>query len=261
MKIRYLTITKRYWNAHANEFSLQHPEHLNPDLHPSWGLAHIPERELQLLPPSFGPGQLLIDIGCGRGHDAVGFAAMGYKVIGIDISEEQIHRALRNDNVHYLVGNAEQLPFPAGFAAFVVSDHGAFDHSRPERLVAEVARVLRPGGVLIICTYTALALSCFDSSTGRICNRLMNPYPIDEIRTDGNIVMPHLGISAWVRKLRAGGFDISRIEEPLTPPGRDLFFDQMVDADWAARWPVDLILVARKVAVRQNGSADDHERR
>ncbi len=256
MKIQYLEQIRRYWNAHSQEYCDEHPEHLNPALHPSWGLSHIPERELRLLP---GPdrGDQLVDLGCGRGHDAIGFAKLGYQVTGVDIAEAQIARAFAHERVRYLVGNAERLPLEPASVDVMVSDHGAFDHSLPERLLAEAYRLLKPGCMLVICTYSPIALSCFDPGTGRIVQQLTGPYPVDDICCDGRSVMPFLGFSAWVRKLQTAGFTVVRVEEPLFSPERRMYFDELVDPAWAARWPVDLIMVAHRNHDRQNEVDDD----
>ena len=228
------------------EYCQSHPEHLVPEMHPSWGLAHIPESELGLLPPRINEEEYLVDLGCGRGHDTKGFAEMGYEALGVDLSEEQISRALHHKRARYLVGSAERLPLASASVSVVVSDHGAFDHSPSEPLLREVHRVLKPAGTLIVCTYSPIALSCFDHKTGRITRMLVNQYPVGLTRYDGSIVATERNYSNWIKQFRTRGFIVDRLEEPLLQDGDRIYFDEMVDKKWALNWPVDLIWVVRK---------------
>jgi SAM-dependent methyltransferase len=89
-----------------------------------------------------GPGRLL-DVGCGGGAHAVGLAAHGWSVTGVDVSAAQVELARARD-VDVVEADAAELPFEdAGFDAAVsmfthtdVDDFGA--------VTREVARVLRP---------------------------------------------------------------------------------------------------------------------
>lgn len=99
-------------------------------------------------------GNAVLDVGCGTGDDARALAeavGRGGRVVGVDKSLEMIedarHRAAGLDlPVEYRVGDAYALPFPD--ASF---DGGRMDRvlhhlDEPRRAVAELARVVRPGG-------------------------------------------------------------------------------------------------------------------
>lgn len=245
MRVNHIDLIKSYWNEHSGEYFQEHMEHLNSDLHPSWGLAHFPEAELGLLPAD-GGGRFLVDLGCGRGHDAVGYARNGYRVLAIDLSIKQIRGGFPHDSVSYLVANAEQLPLADQTADAVISDHGAFDHSIPEQLLKESFRVLKPAGILVICTYSPIALSAFDMSSGRITEKLLAAYPTGQMRSDGRSVMPSLGFGSWFHAITAAGFVLGRVLEPLFDPDRYMYYDQLVSPEWASRWPVDIILMATR---------------
>ena len=112
----------------------------------------VPEFE-KLLGAAFPRrAELLLDIGCGSGLYFPLLAGMAEHVIGIDTSEEMIKAAQRLvdkkelDNVDARVANAEELPFPDRHFDAVLG----FDvlHHIPDfkRAMAEVRRVLRPGG-------------------------------------------------------------------------------------------------------------------
>lgn len=248
MRVNHIDLIRNYWNEHSDEYFHEHSEHLDASLHPSWGLAHLPEGELSLLPAN-GEGRILVDLGCGRGHDAVGHAGNGYRVLAIDLSIEQVRGGFPHDSVAYISANAERLPLPDQSVDAIMSDHGAFDHSVPERLLKESFRVLKPGGTLVICTYNPIALSAFDMMSGRITESLLTDYPTGQLRSDGRSVMPSLGFGSWFQVITAAGFTLSRVIEPLFEPSRHMYYDQLVSPEWASRWPVDIILAATRLRV------------
>ena len=103
-------------------------------------------------------GMQVLEIGPGPGHLTVEAAPrLGRgKLYGLDIEPRMIARARRKlirrrlNNVHLIVGNATSLPFaPESFdLAFMIYVSGEIPYR--ERALRELARVLRPGGVLSI---------------------------------------------------------------------------------------------------------------
>jgi arsenite methyltransferase len=103
------------------------------------------------------PGQSVLDLGCGAGMDSI-LAARRVgptgKVIGVDMVEEMLAKARRNAeaegvfNTDFRVGRADALPVPAGSVGIVITN-GVFNLCLDKRkVVAELFRVLRPGGRL-----------------------------------------------------------------------------------------------------------------
>jgi 2-polyprenyl-6-hydroxyphenyl methylase/3-demethylubiquinone-9 3-methyltransferase len=99
----------------------------------------------------------IVDIGCGGGLVSEALAAASYRVTGIDLSEGSIEAARRHAahtgvEVDYRVGSAYELPFEtATVDAVVISDVLEHLHDLPGA-VAEIARVLKPGGSLLFDT-------------------------------------------------------------------------------------------------------------
>jgi ArsR family transcriptional regulator len=99
---------------------------------------------------------VLADIGCGTGVLTLELARLAKRVIGIDLSRGMIHNAKRLarekgiQNVDFRLGNAEKLPLPNASvdAAFCVMVLHFL--TNPERAVAELCRVARPGGSVIL---------------------------------------------------------------------------------------------------------------
>jgi SAM-dependent methyltransferase len=108
------------------------------------------------------PGELILDIGCGRGIDGVELANKGAVVIGLEPSPVMINHA-RNRisengaNMSLVRGLGEHLPFRAQSADKVVCK-GALDHfPEPAGVIRQMAMVLKPEGKAII------AIANFDS--------------------------------------------------------------------------------------------------
>lgn len=100
-------------------------------------------------------GKDVVDIGCGGGLLVRALTARGARVVGVEISEEQLAPALEGDagsGARYLVGRAEELPLEDGsvdVAVFMRTLH----HVPPDAMLAalrEAHRVLRPGGVVYV---------------------------------------------------------------------------------------------------------------
>jgi SAM-dependent methyltransferase len=98
-----------------------------------------------------------IDVGCGAGTEAVFLAQCGYRAVGIDLSGEALRIAKTRAeaagvSVDWRVGSALDLPVRDGSVEFA-NDRGCFHHI-PEkqrgRYGAEMARVLKPGGSLLL---------------------------------------------------------------------------------------------------------------
>jgi SAM-dependent methyltransferase len=97
-------------------------------------------------------GKRVLECGCGTGSHAFALAAAGAKVAGIDISPEGIAQARERAAAERLEGcldlrvmDAEALEFPAG-SFDLVCGSGILHHLDLERALAELCRVLRPGG-------------------------------------------------------------------------------------------------------------------
>ncbi len=107
-------------------------------------------------------GQRLLEVGCGIGTDLARFAGGGAVVTGVDLSQTAIDLATKNFTGLGLpgdlrVGDGEALPFPD--ASFdVVYGHGVLQYAaRPERIIAELHRVLAPGGRGIFMVYNRIS--------------------------------------------------------------------------------------------------------
>jgi SAM-dependent methyltransferase len=106
----------------------------------------------------------VLDLACGTGRIAVPLAARGFTVAGLDISERALTVARGHGPALDLRhGDMRELPWADATFDAVINLWTAFGYfaarADDERAMAEVARVLRPGGVFLIDTVNASALN------------------------------------------------------------------------------------------------------
>ena len=102
-----------------------------------------------------GPGQRLLEFGCGIGIAAVRFAALGYRVDGFDLSQANLDIATQlagrhqlNDRCFFAPMAAEALDY-ADDTFDLLTGIDILHHVDIPRAIAEARRVLKPGGVAI----------------------------------------------------------------------------------------------------------------
>jgi len=103
-------------------------------------------------------GAKVLDVGCGTGVVAVTAARNGAVVDGIDLTPELLDHAAENCriagvDVTLREGDVEELPFADGEFDFVLSQFAHIFAPRPEVAIAEMLRVLKPGGVIAFATW------------------------------------------------------------------------------------------------------------
>lgn len=106
------------------------------------------------------PGQRILDLGTGTGHLARTFAKQGCEVAGVDVAEGQIEaaRQLARDErveVDFRVAPAEATTHPDTSFDAIIANQCLLYFDLPEA-IAEMRRVLRPGGEVMISYFTPL---------------------------------------------------------------------------------------------------------
>src|SRR5688572_3672726 len=92
-----------------------------------------------------------LDVGCGEGRFCRMLTSRGVDVVGVDPTPSLIAAArARDGGATYVRGRAERLPFPDASFDLVVSYLTLIDIPDVETAIPEMARVLRPGGTLLI---------------------------------------------------------------------------------------------------------------
>ncbi|MGI6368670.1 MAG: class I SAM-dependent methyltransferase [Anaerolineae bacterium] len=102
------------------------------------------------------PGDRVLDVGTGTGHTALALAPHVSEVIGLDLTPEMLAEAenLRQaaglDNLRWQLGDVAALPWPDDSFDVVTCRRAAHHFTDMPRAMAEMRRVLRPGGRLVI---------------------------------------------------------------------------------------------------------------
>jgi SAM-dependent methyltransferase len=125
------------------------------------------------------PGQKVLDVACGTGVVAVTAARAGAKVSGLDLSPVLVERARQNAalaavEIDFVEGDAEALPYPDASFDVVVSQFGHIFAPRPDVAIAEMLRVLKPGGRIAFSTWPP---EMFVGKLFQLSARYMPPPP------------------------------------------------------------------------------------
>jgi 2-polyprenyl-6-hydroxyphenyl methylase/3-demethylubiquinone-9 3-methyltransferase len=121
-----------------------------------------------LIPPTQrtpdGQRPLLVDLGCGGGLLAPHVAALGYRHIGVDASPTALAAAAAH-GIEPIAADVADVPLPNGCAAVVTAGEILEHVSDPGAVIDEAARLLAPGGTLVLDTIAAGPLSRFVAVT------------------------------------------------------------------------------------------------
>lgn len=148
----------------------------------------------------------VLDVGCGPGHTALAFGPRAREVIGLDLTQEMLLAGRRLAiergvaNLRFLRADVESLPYPAEAFDLVTSRFSAHHYPSPDQAVAEVARVLRRGGLFLLVDSISPEDDPADSFLDHI-ERLRDPSHVRNWR-----------ISEWLARLRAAGLDATHLE-------------------------------------------------
>jgi 2-polyprenyl-3-methyl-5-hydroxy-6-metoxy-1,4-benzoquinol methylase len=202
-------------------------------------------------------GLAVLDAGCGEGYMARELARRGARhVNGIDTSGEMVKaaEAAKVPGTSYTRGSAGDVPFTAESFDLILANHLINDLPDIAGPIGEFARVLRPGGTLVIL----MLHPCF---YGRRTERTQGspPLPADEYFTRRRVEQPFqvdgltspAPATAWIHPLETytealarNGLAITRLTEPH-PSEQQLAASQW----WREHFPrpLFLLITARKL--------------
>lgn len=158
-------------------------------------------------------GDRVLDVACGTGTSTAALAKRGARVVGIDFSAGMIAEATRrHPSLEFVQGDAQALPFgDAEFDAVTVS-FGLRNFSDPQLALAEMYRVLKPGGRIVVTEFSTPPVAIVRATYTGYLRRVL---PAIARRTSSNPeAYTYLGesIEAWPDQvalagwLRAAGF-------------------------------------------------------
>jgi len=219
---------------------------------PHWGIWHIPEKDVQLLPDVAGHD--VIELGCGTAYVSAWLARRGAKVTGIDISEEQLKtarslQAEHNLNFPLIHGSAEQVPLPDASFDLAISEYGASIWCDPYRWIPEASRLLRPNGQLIFLVNGTILVLCMpdnenEPATPELLRTYFGMHRFEWPDGDDSVEF-HLGYGDWIRLLRKNNFEIEQLTELRPSEGATTRYP-FVTLEWARRWPSEEVWIVRK---------------
>ncbi len=119
------------------------------------------------------PGGHILEIGCGAGWESVAWAKAGMNVSSVDLSTAAIELAKKNLEYNHVTadireGNGEELPFEDNSFDIVASFGVLHQTESTQRALAEVKRVLKPGGEAVVTLYYKYSWKIILSKVGRI---------------------------------------------------------------------------------------------
>ena len=105
------------------------------------------------------PGTTFLDVACGSGQLALVAARQGVHATGVDIATNLVlaargRAASEGLDARFDEGDAEALPYPDDSFHVVATMFGAMFAPQPELVAAELARVCRPGGRIVMANWT-----------------------------------------------------------------------------------------------------------
>ncbi|MGH9084247.1 MAG: class I SAM-dependent methyltransferase [Acidimicrobiales bacterium] len=194
-----------------------------------------PEYEEQILPLAarhLAGARCVLDVGCGEGQIArLALAGGAELAVGVDPTWAQVEEAARRGGgPHYGRAGAGALAFRDGTFDAVVACL-VFEHIRDvDDAIAEVARVLEPGGRFLFFLNHPLLQT---PNSGWIDDQVLDPpeqywrigdylledETIEEVEKDVFIPFIHRPLSRYVNALADNGLTVTRMEEPAPPPG------------------------------------------
>jgi 2-polyprenyl-6-hydroxyphenyl methylase/3-demethylubiquinone-9 3-methyltransferase len=127
-------------------------------------LHWLAEARGALVPVAARPGAVLVDAGCGAGLLAPHVRRLGYRHVGVDLRRSGLEQASAR-GVAPVRGDVTALPLADGCADVVVAGEILEHVGDLAGAVAELCRVLRPGGLLVLDTVNASWLGRFVTVT------------------------------------------------------------------------------------------------
>ncbi len=107
-------------------------------------------------------GERILDVAAGTGTSSVALARSGAEVIALDFSAGMVEEGRRkHKKIEFVEGDAEKLPFPGNHFDAVSISFGLRNVNEPKTALAEMFRVLKPGGRLVVCEFSKPPVAIF----------------------------------------------------------------------------------------------------
>lgn len=234
------------WDAHAGWWQEEFTDGADPE---------YVEQILPLAAQDLPPSGLALDIGCGEGQVARVLQDAGLDVVGLDMSGAQVAEAARRGGgPAYARASAEVLPVRSGSVDVAVACLVLEHVPDLDATLAEVGRVVRPGGRFVLFMNHPLLQT---PGSGWIDDQMLDPpeqywrigpylpeaETVEQVERGVFIRFFHRPLSRYVNGAIDAGFTLAKMEEPPPPPG---FLERAPEYGEAATIPRLIVLRFRK---------------
>ncbi|MGH9033611.1 MAG: methyltransferase domain-containing protein [Acidimicrobiia bacterium] len=241
MASRHEAHNRAFWDADADDYQHAHGKQLGSERAPAWGAWDVPEAELGVLGDVSGLD--VLELGCGAAQWSIRLRAAGAHMTGLDLSINQLRHA--HGAVPLVLSSGETTPFANASFDVVFCDHGAMSFCEPRIIVPEVARLLRPGGLLAfnISSFLKWLTDKEDGSTKKLRRDWFGEHYIAWPDGVAEFQLPY---GEWLALFREHGFEVEALIHLRPPTGAKTTYTEFVDYEWARRWPAEEIWKVRK---------------
>lgn len=227
--------SRSWWDSEAISYYAEHRDVLG-DRELMWGPEGVYESQLGLLGDV--QGRDVLEFGAGAAQGSRWCATQGARVVATDISARMLGQGRRLDHrtgegtppaspTAYVQCDAARLPFAPESFDLAFSAYGALPFvAESGHLLAEVARVLRPGGRLVFSVTHPLrwALPDVPGTAGlQVKSSYFDrrPYVEEDAAGRATYAEHHRTLGDRVREIVAAGLDLIDLVEPEWPAGAD----------------------------------------
>ncbi|MGZ6363861.1 MAG: class I SAM-dependent methyltransferase [Ktedonobacterales bacterium] len=211
--------------------------------------------------------ECVLDAGSGAGHTALAFAPYVAHVVALDLADAMLAQGQRLATAHGIAnvtfrrGDIEALDEPDDSFDVVTSRYSAHHYPHPRRALAEIARVLKPGGVLLLVDLLASADPAPDTVLNAI-ELLRDPSHVRDHTREQWLGMLHaarlegevagtwplrMQFDSWVARMRTPLDQVAAIRNAIDQAPQEVRKALAVEADHSFTVEVALI-IGRKPA-------------
>jgi SAM-dependent methyltransferase len=226
--------SRAWWDADADDYLAEHSGDIG-DVDFVWCPEGLREADAGLLGDV--AGRRVLEVGCGSAPCSRWLAAQGADPVALDLSGGMLrHAAALNAATGIAVplvqAGAERLPFADGSFDLACSAFGAVPFvAEPDRVMREVARVLRPGGRWVFAVNHPMRWMFSDDPgpDGLVVSQSYfdrSPYVETDAAGAPTYVEHHRTLGDRVRDVVAAGLVLDDVVEPEWPEGRETVWGQ-----------------------------------
>lgn len=219
---------RRWWDADADDYHAEHGGFLGASDF-VWGPEGLREEQARLLGPAGSlAGRSVLEVGAGSAMCSRWLAGQGARPVAFDVSAGMLRHAVKaaaetGTAVPLVQADAQRMPFLAGSFDLAFSAFGAIPFVADSAAVmAEVARVLRPGGRWVFSVSHPVRWAFPDSPgpdglTATMSYFDRSPYVEFDATGRATYVEQHRTLGDRVRELVGAGFTLLDLIEPEWP--------------------------------------------